>query len=308
MPRTKTPVPVPLDESFIDNDRLAQDVTAVDQLAARLHEVDAAFGDGLPYDRERVVNETRFYMAQSAEAMLEAGKRLILIKENEPHGEFTRIIEERLGLAPQVARRMMQASIKFLGADLGGAKRSALSVLGKTKLYELMVLDDEELDELAEGGTVAGLVKDDVDRMTSRELRIALRQARADAEAKARVLADKNAKIDELATRLERRRQPTPDEQTAQRLAAERMLIDRLFVASQRLLDDIHGVAQAVADVLAEPTESRMTAAETTVQWLFQRVNEIAIAHQIPVDFTEIVTPSWARDVLGQRQPATQEG
>ncbi len=34
----------------------------------------ARFGDGLPYERERIVHEARFYMAQSAEAMLEAGR------------------------------------------------------------------------------------------------------------------------------------------------------------------------------------------------------------------------------------------
>ncbi|MDE8666932.1 hypothetical protein PUN16_030700 [Pseudomonas aeruginosa] len=60
-------------------------------------EAAAQFGDGLLYDRIRVVNEARFYMAQSAEAMLEAGKRLIVLKEHEPHGEFTQIVTEQLG-------------------------------------------------------------------------------------------------------------------------------------------------------------------------------------------------------------------
>ena len=40
-------------------------------------------------------------------------KRLVILKENEPHGDFTNILENDLGLAPQVARRMMQASVKF---------------------------------------------------------------------------------------------------------------------------------------------------------------------------------------------------
>lgn len=33
-------------------------------------EIMQQFGDGLPYERDRIVHETRFYMAQSAEAML----------------------------------------------------------------------------------------------------------------------------------------------------------------------------------------------------------------------------------------------
>src|SRR5690606_1446833 len=102
----------------------------------------------------------------------------------------------------RVARRMMQASIRYLGSDLGGAKRSTLSVLGKSKLYELMVLDDEELDELSEGGTVAGLKKDDIEYMSARELRAKLREAREDAAAKLRVMADKDTKLNELAAKL----------------------------------------------------------------------------------------------------------
>lgn len=54
-----------------------------------------------------------------------------------------------------------------------------------------MVLDNEELDELADGGTVVNLTLDDVDRMSVRELRQALREARETNAAQQRVLADK---------------------------------------------------------------------------------------------------------------------
>lgn len=64
-------------------------------------------GYELPYDRERVVQETRFYMAQSAESMLEAGRRLLVLKENEPYGEFEDIVRERLGMPERTARLLM---------------------------------------------------------------------------------------------------------------------------------------------------------------------------------------------------------
>lgn len=170
MGRTKSPINTELNADVPLSDDLNVSLNAMTQ---HRMEIMQQFGDGLPYERERIVHEARFYMAQSAESMLEAGKRLIILKENEPHGDFTNILENDLGLAPQVARRMMQASVKFLGNGDEQPKRSALSVLGKTKLYELMVLDDEELDALADGGTVAGATLDDIDRMTSRELKAA---------------------------------------------------------------------------------------------------------------------------------------
>lgn len=242
MGRTKSQ-PVELMEDAPLSDGLNVNLNAMTE--HRL-EIMQQFGDGLPYERDRIVHETRFYMAQSAEAMLEAGKRLVILKENEPHGDFTNILENDLGLAPQVARRMMQASVKFLGNGDDQPKRSALSVLGKTKLYELMVLDDEELDALADGGTVAGATLDDIDRMTSRELKAALREARETNAAQQRVLADKNEKIDTLSTKLEKKSRiqpPKPDEEvkklraevTALAVEAESAIAVRLSSAFETL-------------------------------------------------------------------------
>ncbi|EBF2169443.1 DUF3102 domain-containing protein [Salmonella enterica] len=155
------------------------------------------FGEGLPYDRSRIVHETRFYMAQSAEAMLEAGKRLVILKENEPHGDFTRIITEELDLSDRTAQVMMKASIKYLSPKLE-SKAQTFAGLGKAKLFELMTEDDEELAELAEGGTVAGMTLDDIDRMSVRELRKALRESKEDLAASRKLNAEKSQEINEL--------------------------------------------------------------------------------------------------------------
>lgn len=242
MGRTKSQ-PVELVEDAPLTDGLSVSLNAMSE--HRL-EIMQQFGDGLPYERDRIVHETRFYMAQSAEAMLETGKRLVILKENEPHGDFINILENDLGLEPRVARRMMQASVKFLGNGDQNSKRTALTVLGKTKLYELMVLDDEELDALADGGTVAGATLDDIDRMTSRELKAALREARETNAAQQRVLADKNEKIDSLSTKLEKKSRiqpPKPDEEvkklraevTALAVEAESAIAVRLSSAFETL-------------------------------------------------------------------------
>ncbi len=163
------------------------------------------FGDGIPYDRTRVVTEARFFMAQSAEAMLEAGKRLILLKEHEPHGEFAEIVENQLGIHVRAAQRMMGAALKYLSPKLQ-SKATTLSHLGKAKLFELVSEDDDDLAALAEGGTVAGLALDAVERMSVRELRTALREAREQDETKNQILTDKNAKLDELSSSLAKAR------------------------------------------------------------------------------------------------------
>ncbi|AKA25686.1 DUF3102 domain-containing protein [Pseudomonas chlororaphis] len=171
-------------------------------MAGNCAEVMNQFGDGLPYERTRLINEARFYMAQSAEAMLEAGKRLIVLKENEPYGEFEKIVREQLGMPERTAQRMMQASLKYL-SPLLEAKAPTLALLGKSKLFELIAEDDEDLEALAEGGTVAGLSMDEIDRMTNRELRAALRDSRENAKAQSEVLAKRSSDLQQAKDELD---------------------------------------------------------------------------------------------------------
>jgi len=208
---------------------LVEDVPLADGLNVNLNamtehrlEIMQQLGDGLPYERDRIVHETRFYMAQSAEAMLEAGRRLAILKEVEPRGEFENIVEEQLNLPKTTAYRMAQAAVKFISPKLKDSF-PALGMLGKTKLFELMTEDDDELAGLKDGGTLAGMTLDDIDRMTSRELKAALREARETNAAQQRVLADKNEKIDTLSTKLEKKARiqpPKPDEEV-KKLRAE---------------------------------------------------------------------------------------
>ncbi|MBJ6585572.1 DUF3102 domain-containing protein [Enterobacter asburiae] len=241
MGRTKSQ-PVELVEEVPLTDGLSVNLNAMSE--HRL-EIMQQFGDGLPYERDRIVHETRFYMAQSAEAMLEAGKRLVILKENEPHGDFIDIVESQLSLSKRTAQVMMQASLKYLSPKLE-PKAQALALLGKTKLFELMTEDDEDLVELADGGTIAGMSLDDIDRMTSRELKAALREARETNAAQQRVLADKNEKIDSLSTKLEKKSRiqpPKPDEEvkklraevTALAVEAESAITVRLSSAFETL-------------------------------------------------------------------------
>ncbi len=262
-------------------------------------EIMQQFGDGLPYERDRIVHETRFYMAQSAEAMLEAGKRLIILKENEPHGEFTDILENELGLEPRVARRMMQASVKFLGNGDQNSKRTALTVLGKTKLYELMVLDDEELDALADGGTVAGATLDDIDRMTSRELKAALREARETNAAQQRVLADKNEKIDSLSTRLEKKSRiqpPKPDEEV-KKLRAE---VTALAVeAESAIAVQLSGAFETLCAYCAENMiDTPRDFMAGLVCQLESTARSLRSTFDLPDEPTGNVAPSWLTDPI----------
>ena len=264
-------------------------------------EIMQQFGDGLPYERDRIVHETRFYMAQSAEAMLEAGKRLVILKENEPHGDFINILENDLGLEPRVARRMMQASVKFLGNGDQNSKRTALTVLGKTKLYELMVLDDEELDALADGGTVAGATLDDIDRMTSRELKGARRDARETTAEQQRVLADKNEKIDSLSTKLEKKSRiqpPKPDEEV-KKLRAEvtALAVEAESAIAVRLSSAFETLCAYCAENMIDTPRDFMAG---LVCQLESTARSLRSTFDLPDEPTGSAAPSWLTDPTPQ--------
>lgn len=263
-------------------------------------EIMQQFGDGLPYERDRIVHETRFYMAQSAEAMLEAGKRLIILKENEPHGDFTRIITEDLSLSDRTAQVMMKASLKYLSPQLE-SKAQTFAVLGKSKLFELMTEDDEELAALADGGTVAGLTLDDVDRMSVRELRQSLREARETNAAQQRVLADKNEKIDSLSTKLEKKSRiqpPKPDEEV-KKLRAEvtALAVEAESAIAVRLSSAFETLCAYCAENMIDTPRDFMAG---LVCQLESTARSLRSTFDLPDEPTGNAAPSWLTDPTPQ--------
>lgn len=276
---------------LVDDIAIGSGLTAAQHLAAKHNlQVVRQFGDGQPYERERVINEVRFFLGTAAEAMLEAGKRLVELKEFEGHGAFVSICEERLGLSPRTAQQMMQAAIKYLSPTL--EKHAAqLQGLGKAKLIELLAEDDEDLAALAEGGTVAGLELDEVERMSCRELRKALRDAREDKTAQGRVMADKDAKINELSTQLAKKPlvevKPLDEqlqelrlEATAKAGAAEAAISGALYPAIHLLMQHegadqrvfaaglLAQVEQALLEIRAEYGIEAAPVASTAPRWM----------------------------------------
>lgn len=161
------------------------------------------WGNGEIYNEERWIERGRQAMRKTVEGMFELGCALIVLKEHTEHGRFLGIVKEQFGIGKNEAARLMAATQRFATPQMQKAAPKLMD-LGKSKLLELLVEEDVTLIGLAEGGEVNGMTLDDVDRMTVRELRVALRENREDAKAKDEVLAGKNAKIDELAEKLEK--------------------------------------------------------------------------------------------------------
>lgn len=285
----------------VNEDVVADDLQAATELGRRLAVVDEQFGDGQLYDRARLVNECRFYIQQTGQALLELGRRLVLLKEHEEHGSFQESLRA-IGIEPRFARRAMQASIKF------DPKRAAPPVLalGQTKLIELLVLDDDEIETLSTGGTVADLSLDDIDRMSTRELRDALRKERderaEDQTVHEQLLTSKNEKIDELAERLARREGADVDTSYAE-------IQKELWGVAEAFLDSIGGLRTVFAAIEAArerhgpvPTYLYQSQCDVLV-WLMQQVEGVRAESQIvDVDLNSVVQPPWEQEAAAHAE------
>ncbi len=175
-------------------------VMHVDQ-EATVRAVAAQVGYQLPADctdPDLIQRDIAANMRRSVEACLEVGRGLRVLKEACSHGQFLPRLEV-LGIEASVAQRFMQAAAKFSKA----ASTQLLKAAGnQTKLFEMLVLDDEQIEELELMGQTGELKLDDIATMSVKELRVALRETRENAEAQSRLLADKNTKIDQLDEQL----------------------------------------------------------------------------------------------------------
>lgn len=158
-------------------------------------------------------DEIRFYQRRTAEACLELGKRLLILKELTGHGnssqlgtnqEFDKRVE-LLGFSRSSAYRFMQAAFKF--SKTANLANLMDKIDSQAKLLELVTMEDDDIQQLANGETVRGLSLDDIDTMTASQLKAALRESRLNYEAQGRVLEEKSLANDKLATALNAREQ-----------------------------------------------------------------------------------------------------
>lgn len=129
-------------------------------------------------DADLIQRDIAANMRRSVEACLEVGRGIRVLKEAcSGHSEFLSRLET-LGIDYGVAQKFIQAAGKF-----STSRTLTNAAGGQSKLFEMLVLDDEQIKELELTGQTGELDLDDVATMSVKELRTALRKERHDAKA-----------------------------------------------------------------------------------------------------------------------------
>ena len=271
MARNQTPAPqikeVPANEVAI-----AQDFQAANQLAAMTIDANAQaleMAHKVGYAGAVTVgaleDEIRFYQQRTVEAVLETGKRLLVLKELTPHGEFTQRVE-MLGFSDRTARRFMQAAAKT-------AKSANLAVLANqvksaSAFLELVTHDDDVLENLAE--------MDDIDRLPASELRKRLREASEEKKVTDQLLEKKNQQIDKLEREKQRIALLKPDEVLAEvKTEATRIATDAVGAIKG-------GVRQALVKLQELPNGSQTAFAAGLIGELQAEINALREEFGLP--------------------------
>lgn len=240
-------------------------------------------------------DEIRFYQRRTVEACLELGKRLILLKEMTPHGEFKQRTE-MLNINERAARRFMSAALKFSKTD----NLTVLKAAGnQSKLLELLVLDDEEIAELSNGGSVSDITLDDIDRMTASELRKKLREAKSSLEAKEQIINSKDRRNNELLEENSKLKSPVAIKKRAENEQQElsKKALQELDAACHTMHNDVVRFTNNINSLLDAINEHGLydiqDKLESSVVAAFQQIAQTSVELGIQIDFENMVTPSW---------------
>ncbi len=247
-------------------------------------------------------DEIRFFQQRTVEACMELGKRLLILKEMTPHGEFNRRVE-MLNFTPRMAQKFMSAVLKF-------SKTNSSSLLQKagnqTKLLELVALDDDEIQIIEQGGSIGEVSLDSIETMSVRELKQALRDARTtieskeqDIQAKDQIIGTKDKRNNELLEENTKLKSPAEIKKRAEseEQAIEKAAMELLSAASITFLNALLRYQNEINSVLDTAEEKGISQlyerVDESVMATYQRIAQYSQGLNVQVDFENMVSPEW---------------
>lgn len=266
---------------------------AESQHAATVRAVAAQIGYQLPVDSadpDLIQRDIAANMRRSVEACLEVGRGLTVLKTACEHGQFIARLDV-LGIDRKVAAKFMQSASKF--SNVSSTRHLTAALGNQTKLFEMLVLDDEQIEELELTGQTGELKLDDVATMSVKELRAKVRELKGDVAAKEEVLSRRAQQVNDLEEKLARVKTVPSDEVLAE-LQAE----------STKWTNDAHGALtgkfagslEALAEHYIEHGgESIMAFMSGLVGQLQVDLNTLRDRFGIP-DVTPAMIPEWVTD------------
>jgi hypothetical protein len=184
---------------------------ALDKMSAEIEKARELYGDGQPFEEERVLDCIVFRAERTTHEMYELGKYCLWYKAEVGHGRFLEGLRSK-------DLNICAADWAMLMVEKFGAKFDTVSNLGVRKARLLTTFTKEEIDEYAKGGSLKGIPHDDVERKTYSELAGTVRELHRKVDSQKeryeKTLKNMTEELSDLRMRYANQQPPTK-EQTA---------------------------------------------------------------------------------------------
>ena len=238
---------------------------------------------------EQLTSEIVLLKHQTAQNIIEIGKRLIKAKEQLPHGEWGKWLEEKVDFKERTAQRFMQVANSF-------PNTSALTGLNQTKVFALLDVPKEEREEFIE--------QNPIDDMTTRQLQQAIKEKKH-LEQQLEEERNKPPQIKEVVK--EKRVIPSDYEQTKRRLKdleetkseydskirrleEDKGLLQRKVKLNEKEATEFKTLKESIAKLKQEKASvSRQIESATELAGLVVRIDHILSKELAPVKYSRAI-------------------
>jgi hypothetical protein len=242
-------------------------VVAMDKSAEAIEKATELYGDGQPFEEQRVLDCIVFKAERTSQELYELGKYCLWYKAAVGHGRFLEGLQQR-------DINITAANWAMLMVEKFGDKFCTVQNLGTRKARMLTTFTKEEIETFSKGGDLAGIPHDDVFKMTTTELGEEIKKTRQKFESQKAAHKEEVKKlkeiIDDLKIRAEDPMQLTP----AQR--AHRLIRTTYTEEYTHALSAVAAGVRKALSVLADAERTEGIGVQELNEWLNEFVPDSA--------------------------------
>lgn len=184
------------------------------------------------FNLERTTTEILMLKDQTAQNIIEIGKRLVEVKENLQHGEYLEWLKGKVQFTERTAQRFMQIGKEF-------SNTTSLSHLGSTKLFLLAGLDEEDRQEIMQGNNVEDMSTRELEQVVKekKEIKKQLDLEKEYSQELQETIRQKEGQIRNLQSKIENATKP--EVQTIEKEVVKEVVPEHLIQEKEALEQEV---------------------------------------------------------------------
>ena len=201
------------------------------------------------FNIEKTTAEILILKDQTAQNIIEIGKRLIEVKENLQHGEFSEWLKKRVDISHRTANNFMKVATTFSNSQ-------SIANLGSTKLFLLAGLDEENREEVMQENNIEEMTTRELEQVVKekKEIKKQLEEEKEYSEELQEAIKEKEIQIRNLQNKIEN--VSKPEVQVVEKEIIKEVIPENLILEKQSLEDELETLRKRAEK--AENTVNRL--------------------------------------------------